>query len=182
VSVEVIVAALCALIGYQYGLTPAAAVLIFYCALLVHLAFVDLEHSLILNKVVLPALPLSIALFPLSPLGQSWGVGEAYLRSLEGAGLGFGIMLLVYIASRGGTGAGDVKLAALLGAILGFPQIAAGLPIGFVIGGLAAAVILLLKFKGRKDVIPFGPSLIIGTGLVLLGGPEVYLWYLDLFR
>jgi hypothetical protein len=54
-----------------------------------------------LNKVVLPALPLSIALFPFSPLGQSWDIGEAYLRSLEGAGLGFGIMLLVYIASRG---------------------------------------------------------------------------------
>jgi leader peptidase (prepilin peptidase)/N-methyltransferase len=170
------------LIGYQYGLTLSAAVLIVYCALFVHFTFVDLEHSLILNKVVLPALPLTIALFPFSPLGQSWDIGEAYLRSLEGAGLGFGIMLLVYIASRGGTGAGDVKLAALLGAILGFPQIAAGLPVGFVIGGLVGMVVLVLRLKGRKDSIPFGPSLVAGTTLVLLGGAGVYGWYLDLFR
>jgi leader peptidase (prepilin peptidase)/N-methyltransferase len=180
--VEILTAGLCALIGYQYGLTLSAAVLIVYCALFVHFTFVDLEHSLILNKVVLPALPLTIALFPFSPLGQSWDIGEAYLRSLEGAGLGFGIMLLVYIASRGGTGAGDVKLAALLGAILGFPQIAAGLPVGFVIGGLVGMVVLVLRLKGRKDSIPFGPSLVAGTTLVLLGGAGVYGWYLDLFR
>jgi leader peptidase (prepilin peptidase)/N-methyltransferase len=180
--VEILTAGLCALIGYQYGLTLSAGVLIIYCALFVHFTFVDLEHSLILNKVVLPALPLCIALFPFSPLGQSWSTGEAYLRSLEGAGLGFGIMLLVYIASRGGTGAGDVKLAALLGAILGFPQIAAGLPVGFVIGGLVGMGVLLLRLKGRKDSIPFGPSLILGAALVLLGGSGVYDWYLNLFR
>lgn len=182
VTVEVITAALGGLIGYQYGWTLAAAVLMVYCAIFIHLAFVDLEHSLILNKVVLPALPLAVVLFPFSPLGQTWGIEEAYLRSLGGAGLGFGIMLLVYIASRGGTGAGDVKLAALLGAVLGFPQIAAGLPIGFVIGGLAGLAVLALRVKGRRDAIPFGPALIVGAALVMLGGTDVYGWYLDLFR
>ena len=182
VAVELIAAGLGGFIGQQHGLTPEAAVLMVYCALFIHLAFVDLEHSLVLNKVVLPALPLAIALFPFSPLGQTWGLGEAYLRSLEGAGLGFGIMLLVYLASRGGMGAGDVKLAALLGAVLGFPQIVAGLPVGFVIGGVAGMAVLALRVKGRKDTIPFGPSLIMGAALVLLGGPGVYGWYLDLFR
>jgi prepilin signal peptidase PulO-like enzyme (type II secretory pathway) len=175
-------ALVCGLIGYQYGLTLSAAVLIFYCALFIHLAFVDLEHSLILNKVVLPALPAALALFPFSPLGQSWGLGEAYLRSLGGLGLGFGIMLLVYLAARGGTGAGDVKLAALLGAVLGFPQIAAGLPLGFIFGGLVGLTVLALRLKRRNDPIPFGPALIIGAALVLLGGSGVYDWYLDLFR
>jgi leader peptidase (prepilin peptidase) / N-methyltransferase len=79
-------------------------------------------------------------------------------------------------------GAGDVKLAAVLGAVLGFPQIIAGLPIGFVIGGLAGMAVLALRVKGRKDTIPFGPSLIIGAALVLLGGAGVYGWYLNLFR
>jgi leader peptidase (prepilin peptidase)/N-methyltransferase len=169
-------------IANQYGLTAGAAILIFYCALFIHLTFVDLEHSLILNKVVLPALPISLALFPFSPLGQSWGIGEAYLRSLGGAGAGFAIMLAIYIASRGGTGAGDVKLAALLGAILGFPQILAGLPTGFVLGGAAGIMVLLLRIKGRKETIPFGPALVIGSALVLLVGPDTYGWYLDLFR
>lgn len=181
-AVEVISALLCGGITYQYGLTIGAAVLIFYCALFVHLTFVDLEHSLILNKVVLPALPIALALFPFSPMGQSWDIGEAFLRSLSGAGAGFGMLLVVFIASRGGTGAGDVKLAALLGAILGFPQILAGLPIGFVLGGVAGIVVLALRVKGRKEVIPFGPTLIIGSALVLLLGSSSFNWYLNLFR
>lgn len=181
-AVEAMTVLVCGLIGYQYGLTLSAAVLIFYCALFIHLAFVDLEHSLILNRVVLPALPAALALFPFSPLGQSWGLGEAYLRSLGGLGLGFGIMLLVYLAARGGTGAGDVKLAALLGAMLGFPQIAAGLPLGFILGGLAGLTLLILRLKRRTDAIPFGPALIIGAATVLLGGAGIYDWYLDLFR
>ena len=181
-AVELITASLCGLIGYQQGLTAEAAVLIFYCALFIHITFVDLKHRLILNKVVLPAIPVAVVLFPLTPLGQSWGIGEAYLRSLSGAGLGFGIMLLIYIASRGGTGAGDVKLAGLLGAILGFPQIAAGLPLGFVLGGVVGIFALIFRLKGRKEAIPFGPALVLGTILVLLGGTGVYTWYLDLFR
>jgi leader peptidase (prepilin peptidase) / N-methyltransferase len=181
-AVETITALVCGLIGYQYGLTLSAGVLIFYCALFIHLAFVDLEHSLILNKVVLPALPAALALFPFSPVGQSWGISEAYLRSLAGLSLRFGIMLLVYLAARGGTGAGDVKLAALLGAVLGFPQIAAGLPLGFIFGGLAGFTLLTLRLKRRTNAIPFGPALIIGAVAVLLGGAGVYDWYLDLFR
>jgi leader peptidase (prepilin peptidase)/N-methyltransferase len=87
-------------------------------------------------------------------------------------------MLLVYLAARGGTGAGDVKLAALLG----FPQIAAGLPLGFILGGLAGLTLLILRLKRRTDTISFGPALIIGAATVLLGGAGIYDWYLDLFR
>lgn len=180
--VEVLTAAVCGVIGYWYGLTPAAAILIFYCALFIHLAFVDLEHSLLLNVVVLPAIPVALAVFPFSLLGQNWGLGEAYLRSLAGMGLGFSVMLLIYLASRGGMGLGDVKLAALLGAILGFPQIIAGLAIAYILGGAAGVIILALKLKRRSEPIPFGPALVIGAALVAFGGTAVYGWYLNLFR
>ena len=167
---------------YSYGLSPDALILIFYAALFIHLAFVDLEHSLLLNVVVLPATPVALALFPFTPLAQEWGIVEAYLRGLAGMGVGFGMMLVIYLVTRGGTGAGDVKLAALLGAMLGFPQIVAGLALGYILGGIAAVVLLVLRIKSRKDPIPFGPALVIGTALVLLGGAGVYTWYLDLFR
>lgn len=181
-AVEAISMLLCPVIAYQHGLTPGAAILIFYCALFIHLTFVDLEHSLILNKVVLPALPVALALFPFSPLGQSWGIGEAYLRSLGGAGAGFVVLLVIFIASRGNTGEGDLKLAALLGAMLGLPQIFAGLPVGFVLGGATAIILLLARLKGIKEKMPFGPPLIAGAALVLLLGPSSYNWYLNLFR
>jgi leader peptidase (prepilin peptidase)/N-methyltransferase len=109
-------------------------------------------------------------------------LGEAYLRGVAGAGLGFGIMLVIYVITRGGTGAGDVKLAALLGAMLGFPQIVAGLALGYILGGIVAVLLLVTGIKGRKDAIPFGPALVSGTALVVVAGAGVYSWYLNLFR
>ena len=79
-AVEVITAIACGGLVYRYGLSPASMILIFHAALFIHLAFVDLEHSLLLNVVVLPATPLALALFPFTPLGQDWGILEAYLR------------------------------------------------------------------------------------------------------
>ncbi len=181
-AVEGITAAACAGLVFWYGLPLASLILIFYAALFIHLAFVDLEHSLLLNIVVLPATPVALALFPFTPLAQDWGIVEAYLRGLAGMGVGFGMMLVIYLVTRGGTGAGDVKLAALLGAMLGFPQIVAGLALGYILGGIAAVVLLALRIKSRKDPIPFGPALVIGTALVVLGGTGVYSWYLNLFR
>ena len=184
VAVEAITAVACGGLVYWYGLSLASLILIFYAALFIHLAFVDLEHSLLLNVVVLPATPVALALFPFTPLAQAqdWGIAEAYLWGSAGLGLGFGMMLVVYLVTRGGTGAGDVKLAALLGAMLGFPQIVAGLALGYILGGIAAVVLLALRIKSRKDPIPFGPALVIGTALVVLGGTGVYSWYLNLFR
>ena len=118
----------------------------------------------------------------MTPLAQDWGIGEAYLRALAGSGLGFGMMLVIYLVTRGGAGAGDVKLAALLGAMLGFPQIVAGLALGYILGGITAVILLALRIKSRKDPIPLGPALVIGTALVVLGGTGVYSWYLNLFR
>ena len=126
---------------------------------------------------------MALALFPLIPQAQDWGIGEAYLRALTGSGLGFGMMLVIYLVTRGGgAGAGDVKLAALLGAMLGFPQIVAGLALGYILGGITAVILLALRIKSRKDPIPFGPALVIGTALVVLGGTGVYSWYLNLLR
>ena len=180
-AVEAMTGAACGLAAYLYGWTPAAAVFALYFAVFIHLAFVDLKHSLILNVVVLPALLVVLATAPLGPLGQNLGSGEAYLRSLAGAGLGFGVMLLVYLASRGRVGAGDVKLAALLGAMLGFPQLIAGLLLGFVVGGVLGATLLMLRLKRRTDAIPYGPVLVASAGVVLIAGSSIYDWYLNLF-
>lgn len=180
--VEAITGAACGLIASLHGLTPVTAVLVLYFALFIHLALVDLEHSLILNLVVLTALPVVLATSPFSPLGQQLGSGESYLRSVAGAGLGFGIMLLVYVVSRGRLGAGDVKLAALVGAMLGCPQIIAGLLVGFVSGGVLAAALLALKLRRRTDPIPYGPVLVGSAAVVLMTGTSIYDWYVGLFR
>jgi leader peptidase (prepilin peptidase)/N-methyltransferase len=97
--------------------------------------------------------------------------------------MGFGVMLLVYGASLGrGLGLGDLKLAAFLGGVLGFPLIIAGLMIAFMAGGLVALALLALRLRGLKGAMPYGPALVAGATVALLAGRGIWPWYFSLFR
>jgi prepilin signal peptidase PulO-like enzyme (type II secretory pathway) len=98
-----------------------------------------------------------------------------------GAAVGFGISLLVVVISRGGMGWGDVKMAALIGLVIGFPLVFFTLIVAAILGGLAAVVMLLGKKKRRKEAIPFGPALSVATIVTLIWGPAILSWYLGLF-
>ena len=66
-------------------------------------------------------------------------------------------MLLIAVASRGGMGGGDIKFAAALGLWLGWKFALLALFLSFLLGGLGGVIVLALKLKGRKDMIPYGP-------------------------
>lgn len=91
---------------------------------------------------------------------------------LLAAGLGLlicgGIFYVIALLGRGAMGMGDVKLAAAIGALLGFPVALEGLFLGIVFGGLAAVVLLLTKRAGRKDPFAYGPWLALGAWIVLV--------------
>jgi prepilin signal peptidase PulO-like enzyme (type II secretory pathway) len=77
-----------------------------------------------------------------------------------------GIFLFYYLiiwVSKGGMGGGDLKLSVYLGIFLGFPTSIYGIYYGFVLGGIFALILLILKKKSLKAKIPFGPFLIIGS-------------------
>ena len=101
---------------------------------------------------------------------------------------GSGILFLAYavmaVAWPGGMGMGDVKLAGVLGAFLGFSGWAA-LIVGafgaFVLGGLVSIALLLLKRVSRKGGIPFGPWMIAGSWVGLVLGASIAASYLSLF-
>lgn len=61
---------------------------------------------------------------------------------------------------------GDVKLAAALGALVGFPYVIPALMAGILLGGIAALILLLSRRVGRKDYIAYGPYLALGGWLV----------------
>ncbi|MDH5781822.1 MAG: A24 family peptidase, partial [Dehalococcoidia bacterium] len=142
---------------------------------------VDLEQGLILNKVVYPgmAVALLFALF----LPQPWITQLKFhgiANFVVGGSIGFALLLLIAIISRGGMGWGDVKLAALIGLATGFPLVLLALLIGAIIGGLVAVVLLIAKKRGRKEAIPFGPFLSLATLVTLLWGSSILNWYLGL--
>ena len=98
---------------------------------------------------------------------------------LLGAAISFAVMGLIYLASRGGLGDGDVRLAPLLGAYLGFlnPGLApVGLFFGFAAGALVGVALMALKRAGRRTAVPFGPFLALGTVLAIFFGQR----YIDL--
>ena len=91
------------------------------------------------------------------------------------------VFLLIVIASRGGMGWGDVKMVALMGLVLGFPLVFVAIFLAVVSGGLVATVLLMIKAKGRKQGIPFGPFLSLGAMATLVWGVEILDWYLGFF-
>ncbi|ACV63445.1 peptidase A24A domain protein [Desulfofarcimen acetoxidans DSM 771] len=149
------------------------AVWIFLSALVVA-AFIDLEHGIIPDQVVVAALVLGVpVLFLASPYKLISG-----LTGFAAAGI---IMLVIALLAPGGMGGGDVKLSAVIGLYLGWPNVLAGLFLAFLSGGLVGIVLLCSGRKKRKDHVPFGPYLALGGVTGIFAADRLINWYMTLF-
>jgi leader peptidase (prepilin peptidase)/N-methyltransferase len=169
----------CVVFNPELGIV-AFVVMAFYACLFIIISVIDLEHGLILNKVIYPSMvvALLLALLPRPWLTQ-WvvtGVANAAL----GGGIGFAIFLLIAIVSRGGMGWGDVKLAALIGLATGFPLVFFAIIMGAILGGIVAVALVIAKKRKRRETIPFGPFLALAAMVTLLWGSNILSWYLGL--
>ncbi len=180
--VEIGTGALFAFLYWHYGLTAELAVTAFYCSIFIVLLVIDMEHKLILNRIVYPAAAaaLLISIFLPAPGAESLPWPQSINGIIAGA-IGFVLLLLPALISRGGMGWGDVKMAGLIGLATGFPLVFVAIVGGIVVGGLVAAILLLLRIKTRKDAIPFGPFLALAAMATLLYGRDILNWYLSIF-
>ena len=89
------------------------------------------------------------------------------LNALLGAAAGFGLMLLIHLLTRGALGAGDVKLAGVIGLLCGFPAVFTALLWGIILGGVGALALIVTKRAGRKTYIAYAPYLCLGAILAL---------------
>ena len=155
----------------RFGLTWDAAVASFFCAALVAISATDVERHIIPNRVVLPAAGIVLVANTILHPSSVW----------TAAGLGAALFLLIAaLAYPAGMGMGDVKLALLLGVVLG-----ATVPVAMMIGMIAALVpsIVLYARHGsaaRKMKIPFGPFLALGGVAALFFGQALLDAYLRL--
>jgi len=179
--VELATGAMFAFLYWHCGLTPELAVMAFYACLFIIIFVIDLEHGLILNKVVYAGMVIALLIAVFLP--QPW-ITQLKLHGIAnfalGGAIGFVILLLIAIISRGGMGWGDVKLAGLIGLAAGFPLVVVTLIMGAILGGLVAAALLAMKKRGRKEAIPFGPFLSVAAVVTLLWGSNILNWYLGL--
>jgi leader peptidase (prepilin peptidase)/N-methyltransferase len=169
-AVELATAVLVVACVLAFGLTARAAVAACFCAVLVALSAIDLAHRIIPNRIVLPAAGACLVAQTALEPSPEWAF----------AALGASAFLLVAaLAYPGGMGMGDVKLALLMGAVLG-RTVPVALMAGMVLA-LVPSVVLLARHgrKARKMGIPFGPFLALGSVLALFWGDAVLGWYLS---
>ena len=185
VVMELATAALFGFVTYRFGLTPLGGVILAYGTLFLAISAIDFEWTIILDKMVLPGAVLAFAAAHYGPVGEDNALGETFIRVVAGGGLGFGVMFLIYIGSflvyrsNVGLGFGDVKLAGLMGLVLGFPDLAIALYFAFIAGGVVALLLICLKLRGRRDALPYGPFLAGGPVATLLVSKN-FGWYLNL--
>jgi leader peptidase (prepilin peptidase)/N-methyltransferase len=143
--------------------------------LFIVLLVIDLEHNILPNKIVYTGMVIALVVAVVAefvlPVPQL-GIKSAAI----GGAIGFGLLLLPALISRGGMGWGDIKLAGLIGLVTGFPLIFLAMFLAITSGGLTAAILLLLKIKSRKDMIPFGPFLSLATLATLFWGNDLLSW------
>jgi len=105
-----------------------------------------------------------------------------WLNYLFAAFIGAAIFGLIIFLSQGkAMGMGDLKLAAALGLVFGWPDILMVLFLAFLSGALTSSLFLLLKKKKIKDMVPFGPFLAVGACLTFFFGFQVIDIYFKLF-
>lgn len=134
----------------------------------------DLNYMLIPNKVIGFFFPIFIIIRLFSPLTLWWS-------SIAGAIIGFVIIFLIIILSKGGMGAGDLKLFTILGIVLGFKGVLLTFFLATLFGALVSIILLLSGKVNRKTPVPFGPFICIAACITYFYGYDIMNWYVTSF-
>ncbi|MCW3490291.1 prepilin peptidase [Dethiobacter alkaliphilus] len=169
-AVELASAVMFVLLFLQFGWPEFVIHAVFFAILLV-IFFIDIDHQIIPNRLVLLLLGYTLLIQVVWPQ-------VAWSDALLGGLLGGGLFLFLAVVSGGGMGGGDIKLVAVLGLWYGWAQLLLLMFLAFLGGGLIGGILLILEIKKRKDGIPFGPFLVLAAFVVTMWGRQLLEWYL----
>lgn len=134
----------------------------------------DLQYQLILDRISLPAIAIAFVYHSIRTPGDWW----IYLL---GIAIGGGFFLLQFVLSKGTwIGGGDIRLGALMGAILGWQLVLVALMLAYVVGAIVSVLLVAMKKKTMASTTPFGTYLAGATLVVLFWGSSILDWYLGL--
>ncbi len=169
-----------------YGLTLEFFIYITLLFLLFAITQIDLKHRIIPNSLVGIGLVIGLVFYLPHLLSFIVTVPGALVserpvhEALGGMLLGGGIMLVIFLVSRGGMGAGDIKLMALIGLYVGLRGTAAVLMLGFFFGAITGVAFMVTGKLTRKDALPFAPFLSLAALIQVLWGDQIWDWYSSL--
>jgi leader peptidase (prepilin peptidase)/N-methyltransferase len=181
--IEFLNAALYILILWRFGFGWHILAYFIFCSALVVIAFIDLDFQIIPDRITLLGIPIGL-------IAGSFLLPDPFMRSsplgLKASFIGIctGFVLFYVVAVIGAAifkkealGGGDIKLMAMLGGIVGWKGVLLTTFLGSLSGSLIG-VLLMIIHKDRKNIIPFGPFLVLGSIISLFYGQEIVYWYL----
>ena len=178
-AVEVATAVLFVLMGWSIGLSWALPAFLFFSWALMALSVIDIDTHRLPNALLYPCVAVSIVL--LAGAGLIEGDPRSLAEGAAGGALAFTIMFVVWFVARGGLGYGDVRLSGYLGLHLGYltlGHVPLGLFVGFFAGAVGGAVLMVVKGRGRKHRVAFGPYLAGGALVAVIWGQPLIDLYL----
>lgn len=175
--VEIASAAAFAFLWSRYGATAQMALMAIYTIIFLLVLVTDLEHRLIFNIVILPAIAFAALASPFSEMG--------WARSLLGGAAAFVIVLAIYLFGKvferarglhikgGAFGQGDVTLSTFIGLVTGFPFVFNAIILGILLGGLGAIgtlayYVIVHRRLALGAVFAYGPYLCIAGWVVMI--------------
>jgi len=164
------------IIYLTYGLSIQSLIYIILSSALTIIAFIDLNEQIVPWVISLPGIVLGFILSFFVPY-------ISFVNSALGLVIGGGIILSIRLAGsvifkKEAMGIGDIELAAMIGAFLGWKYIIISLFLGFFLGALVGIILIMLKIKSREDTVPFGPFIVLGSLITLLWGENIISWYI----
>lgn len=178
--VELLTGVFASACSLRFGASLQALVVFIFIATLIVVAFIDLDHRIIPDSISLPGIPIfflaSLAVptvtWQASVIGILAGGGSLYA-------VAWGYQLLT---GREGMGGGDIKLLAMIGAMIGWRGILFTLFAASAIGTLVGILTMIRSGKDMKLAIPFGPFLALGAVIYLFFGNAIIVWYINLLE
>jgi len=158
---------------------------LFYVASSLIIIFIyDLKHYIIPDKVLFPAIIIAFLYLLVENFASLKTLNFFLLGNyVLAATIAAGFFLVIFLLSRGkAMGFGDVKLAVLMGFLLGLPNIFLALFSAFFFGAIIGIILMVYNKKGLKSEIPFGPFLILGTFIAMFWGNQIIQWYLNFLK
>jgi leader peptidase (prepilin peptidase)/N-methyltransferase len=178
--VELLSAALAGITAWHFGFSAGGIAAIILAWTLIALAFIDIDHQLLPDLMVLPFLWIGLLL-------NLFNVFTTLPNAVIGAVAGYLSLWIVFhifrlITGKEGMGYGDFKLLALFGAWLGWQSLPLIILLSSLVGAIIGVGLIAFRGRDRAQPLPFGPYLAVAGWVALLWGDEIMRQYLQLTR
>ncbi|MFZ0131087.1 MAG: A24 family peptidase [Desulfobacterales bacterium] len=176
--IELLTALLALGLSFKYGLSIEAVIYFAFACVLIVITFIDIDHRIIPDRISLPGI-FVFFMAALAVPSMNWR--DALLGIVIGGGSLFLVAMVYHLLTRKeGMGGGDIKLLAMIGALIGWKGVLFTIFVSSAVGTLTGLAIMAATRQNMKLAVPFGPFLSIGALAYVFVGPQLISWYFRL--